>query len=51
MRSLIKFGFGRHNLFLVGVEKSGEFVEHADEVADLLRDGSVLILDDAYIFR
>lgn len=51
MRSLVKFLFEQHNLYLVGLEKSGPFVEHADEIADLLSDGSVLILDDDYIYR
>jgi hypothetical protein len=51
MRSLVKFLFERHNLFLAGLEKSGAFVEHADEIADILDNGSVLILDDAYIYR
>ena len=36
---------------LAGLEKSGPFVEHADEIADLLKDGSILILDDNYIYR
>lgn len=51
MRDLVEFLFQRHNLFLAGLEKSGPFVEHADEVADILDDGSVLILDDEYIYR
>jgi hypothetical protein len=51
MRALVKFLFERHNLFLAGLEKSGAFVEHADEIADLLESGSVLILDDDYIYR
>src|SRR5262249_27023470 len=51
MRSLVTFLFERHNLHLAGLEKSGPFVEHADEVAGLLDDGSALILDDDYIYR
>jgi hypothetical protein len=51
MRSLLKFLFERHNLFLAGLEKSGPFVEHADEIADLLSHGTFLILDDDYIYR
>jgi NurA domain len=51
MRALVKFLFERHNLYLAGLEKSGPFVEHADEVAELLEAGSVLILDDNYIYR
>jgi hypothetical protein len=51
MRSLVKFLFERHSFYLAGLEKSGAFVEHADEIADLLGDGRVLILDDDYIYR
>jgi hypothetical protein len=51
MRALVKFLFERHDLYLAGLEKSGAFVEHADEIAQLLGDGSVLVLDDDYIYR
>lgn len=51
MRALVQFLFARHNLYLAGLEKSGPFVEHADEIAELLKPGSVLILDDHYIYR
>jgi hypothetical protein len=51
MRSLVKFLFERHDLYLAGLEKSGPFVEHADEIAGLLKEGSVLILDNDYIYR
>jgi hypothetical protein len=51
MRALVSFLFERYNLFLAGLEKSGPFVEHADEIAGLLDNGSVLILDDEYIYR
>jgi hypothetical protein len=51
MRALVKFLFERHDLYLAGLEKSGAFVEHADEIAELLGDGSILVLDDDYIYR
>jgi hypothetical protein len=51
MRALVQFLFARHDLYLAGLEKSGAFVEHADEIAELLGNGSVLILDDDYIYR
>jgi len=51
MRKLVRFLFDRHNLFLAGLEKSGAFVEHADEIGQLLPNGSILILDDRYIYR
>jgi hypothetical protein len=51
MRRLVKFLFRNHNLFLGGLEKSGAFVEHADEIATRLDPGSILILDNDYIYR
>jgi hypothetical protein len=51
MRALVKFLFEHHELYMAGLEKSGAFVEHADEIEGLLEDGSVLILDDDYIYR
>jgi hypothetical protein len=36
---------------LVGVEKSGPFVEHAHQIRDRMQPGQVLILNDAYIYR
>jgi predicted RNA-binding Zn-ribbon protein involved in translation (DUF1610 family) len=51
MRDLVKYLYDKHDLYLVGLEKSGAFVEHADEIADRLEAGSVLLLDNAYIYR
>lgn len=51
MRSLVRFLFEKHNLFLLGAEKSGAFTDHADAIKDLLRAGSVLLLDNDYIYR
>ncbi|MCL4518446.1 MAG: DNA double-strand break repair nuclease NurA [Thaumarchaeota archaeon] len=51
MRELITYLFGSHDLFIVGLEKSGAFVEHADEIADRLTPGSVLIMNNDYIYR
>jgi hypothetical protein len=36
---------------LVGVEKSGPFVEHAHQIRDRMQPGQALILNDAYIYR
>ncbi len=36
---------------LVGVEKSGPFVEHAHQIRDKMQPGQALILNDAYIYR
>lgn len=51
MRALVKFLFDHHALYLAGLEKSGPFVEHADEIAAKLIPGSILILDNDYIYR
>lgn len=51
MRILVKYLFQNHNLYLAGLEKSGSFVEHADEIADKLEKGTVLILDNDYIYK
>jgi hypothetical protein len=41
----------KHDLFLVGLEKSGAFVEHAQEVKDKLRLGEVMLLSNEYIYK
>lgn len=51
MRELVRVLLEHHALYLAGLEKSGAFVEHADEVTSRLEDGTVLILDDEYIYR
>jgi hypothetical protein len=51
MRTLVRYLFGTQELFLAGLEKSGAFVEHADEISDRLEEGNVLILNDDYIYR
>lgn len=40
-----------HQINLVGVEKSGSFVEHADAIRDSIPAGQALILDNEYIYR
>lgn len=51
MRELVRFLFEHHDLYLVGLEKSGAFVEHADEISEMMGSGSVLILDNDYIYK
>lgn len=51
MRALVRFLVKTHDLFLVGVEKSGPFVEHAAAIARLLPNGSVLLLGNEYIYK
>jgi hypothetical protein len=36
---------------VIGVEKSGAFVEHAHHIRDRMQPGQVLILNDAYIYK
>jgi hypothetical protein len=43
--------FDNHNLYLAGLEKSGAFVEHAAAIRDLIPPGSIMLLDDKYIYR
>lgn len=51
MRELVKFLFENHNLFLAGLEKSGAFVEHADQISKRLKDGTILLIDNDYIYK
>lgn len=50
MRSLCNYLSNNHNLLLVGLEKSGAFVEHADEIKELLKPGQALLLDNKHIY-
>jgi len=51
MRKLVSHLFQEHNLYMAGLEKSGSFVEHADEISNKLKPNSVLILDNEYIYK
>ncbi|HEY9876464.1 MAG TPA: hypothetical protein V6D12_23765, partial [Candidatus Obscuribacterales bacterium] len=51
MRSLVNFLFKHHNFHLAGLEKSGPFVEHADEISETLNNGNVLIVNNDYIYK
>jgi hypothetical protein len=50
-RWLAAYLLSNHDLFLAGLEKSGPFVEHADEVSARLEPGTVLVLDNDYIYE
>jgi hypothetical protein len=50
MRKLVRYLSSKHSLCLAGLEKSGAFVEHADEIARKLASDSVLIMDNEYIY-
>ncbi len=51
LRHLTNFLADKHDLFLAGLEKSGPFVEHADEIGKKMKPGSVLLLDNNYIYK
>jgi len=51
MRDFVNYLIENYNIYLAGLEKSGPFVEHADEIADRLDNSSVLILDNDYIYK
>jgi len=51
MRSLVKYLLEKHALYMAGLEKSGAFVEHAHEIKAKLPFGTVLPLDNDYIYR
>ncbi len=51
MQRLIEYLFDNHELHLAGLEKSGAFVEHADEIMRRLKPNSVLLLDNTYIHK
>ncbi len=51
MRKLANYLLENKDLFLAGLEKSGVFVEHADEISGRLRPGEILLLDNEYIYK
>lgn len=51
MLELNNWIFEHHNIFLAGLEKSGAFVEHASAIQSSMPSGSILILNDEYIYR
>lgn len=51
MRQLANFLLGKYNLYLAGLEKSGPFVDHADEIASKLELGEILLLNNDYIYK
>lgn len=50
VRKLCNYLLANYNLFLVGLEKSGAFVEHADEIKDLLIPGQAYLLNNKHIY-
>lgn len=51
MRALVGFLLDHHSLYMAGLEKSGAFVEHAHQIKELISPGSVLLLNDEYIYK
>lgn len=51
MKALIIYLIEKHSIYLAGLEKSGAFVEHADEIADKLTPGTAILLNNDYIYR
>jgi hypothetical protein len=57
MRALCNYLIKKHDLFLVGIEKSGPFVDHAREICKpsdggpFLGKGKFILLDNSYIYR
>jgi len=51
MRNLVNYLFDKYDLSLVGLEKSGAFVEHAIEIKELIPLNSALLLKDDYIYK
>lgn len=51
MGDLINWLLDKHDIVLAGLEKSGPFVDHAQEIQPNLEPGKVLIPTDDYIYR
>jgi hypothetical protein len=51
MKDLVNWLFDNYNILLVGLEKSGAFVDHAQEIQNKLEPGQALVLTDDYIYR
>lgn len=51
MRKLIGFLQKKHDIYLVGLEKSGTFAEHAAQVSQKLSDNQIMLLGNKYIYK
>jgi hypothetical protein len=51
MRKLISFLNSKYAIYLVGLEKSGSFVEHASQVSQKLRKNQIVLLGNKYIYK
>lgn len=53
MRNLCNFLFKNYNVLLVGLEKNGAFVEHAEEIKDMetFKPGHAYLLNNKHIYK
>ncbi len=51
MKKLIKYLNKNYAINLVGLEKSGAFVEHAEMIADKLKNNQIVLLGNSYIYK
>jgi len=51
MRKLIKFLNEKHILYLIGLEKSGSFVEHAVQISEKIQKKQFISLGNKYIYK
>lgn len=51
MRELLNHLNDELNIYLVGIEKSGSFVEHALEIQEKIKPGQVYMLSNKHIYR
>jgi len=51
MRAFLNYVSINNNLNLIGVEKSGAFVDHAKEISHKLNPGQVLLLSNEHIYK
>ena len=51
MRKLINYLNKEHNIYLVGLEKSGSFVEHAEQIRKKIPPKHFLLLGNKYIYK
>ncbi len=51
MRKLITYLNKFHSIYMVGLEKSGSFVEHAEQVSKKMKQKQILLLGNKYIYK
>lgn len=51
MRKLVTFLNQHHAIYFVGLEKSGSFVEHAEQVSKKILPKQILLLGNKYIYK